>query len=68
MGDTKNSGISASREFDDARSDAEAAKIRDAALLRALSTPHKRQKEMKLGRTRSGKKGPQKPSEAKKAR
>ena len=25
---------------------------RDAALLRALSTPHKRQKEMKLGKKR----------------
>jgi hypothetical protein len=26
---------------------------RDAALLRALSTPHKRQKEMKMGRVRA---------------
>jgi hypothetical protein len=28
---------------------------RDAALLRALSTPHKRQKEMKIGRSPKGK-------------
>ena len=31
-------------------SDEETALRRDAALLRALSTPHKRQKEMKLGK------------------
>jgi hypothetical protein len=30
--------------------DAETARRRDAALLRALSTPHKKQKEMKVGR------------------
>ena len=30
--------------------EAEIEKRRDAALLRALSTPHKRQKEMKVGR------------------
>jgi hypothetical protein len=34
-------------------SDQEASDRRDAALLRALSTPHKRQKEMKVGRGRS---------------
>ena len=36
----------------DELSEAEIARRRDAALLRALSTPHKRQKEMKLGKAR----------------
>jgi hypothetical protein len=34
-------------------SHAEIAKLRDAALLRALSTPHKRQAEMKIGNLRT---------------
>ena len=32
-------------------SDEEAAKRRDAALLRALSTPHKKQVDMKIGKS-----------------
>jgi hypothetical protein len=32
--------------------EAEAERRRDAGLLRALSTPHKRQKELKVGRRR----------------
>jgi len=35
---------------DEGLTDAEVAARRDAALLRALSTPHKRQSEMKVGR------------------
>jgi predicted P-loop ATPase len=38
----------------------DAEKRRDAALLRALSTPHKRQNEMKIGMSPKGKKGRQK--------
>jgi hypothetical protein len=34
----------------DSHDDVETATRRDAALLRALSTPHKRQKEMKVGK------------------
>jgi hypothetical protein len=37
---------------DDELSDAATEKRRDAALLRALSTPHKRQKEMKIGKSK----------------
>ena len=37
-------------EESEKRGETETARIRDAALLRALSTPHKRQKEMKLGK------------------
>jgi hypothetical protein len=32
----------------------EAERLRDAALLRALSAPHKRQKEMKIGKRQPG--------------
>ena len=35
---------------DDSLNEGEIERRRDAALLRALSTPHKRQKEMKLGK------------------
>jgi hypothetical protein len=34
---------------DEARSEDEIERRRDAALLRALSTPHKKQSEMKIG-------------------
>jgi hypothetical protein len=37
---------------DELRSEDEAARRRDAALLRALSTPHKRQAEMKVGKAK----------------
>jgi len=37
---------------DECRSEDEIARRRDAALLRALSTPHKRQAEMKVGKTK----------------
>jgi hypothetical protein len=40
------------REISEAYSDDETARRSEAALLRALSTPHKRQAEMKLGRAR----------------
>ncbi len=39
-----------SQSKDHAYSDEETVKRRDAALLRALSTPHKRQAEMKVGK------------------
>ena len=38
----------------DELSDEEIARRRDAALLRALNTPHKRQAEMKIGRYKAG--------------
>ena len=38
---------------EDLRSSADTEKIRDAALFRALSTPHKRQKEIKVGKRKS---------------
>jgi hypothetical protein len=47
MGERKNSGM------DDPLSDEETERRRDAALLRALSTPHKRQADMKVGKRKS---------------
>jgi hypothetical protein len=44
----------------DELSDKEIANRRDAALLRALSTPHKRQTEMKVGKRQNSKDGDQK--------
>jgi hypothetical protein len=44
---------SGSSSNDEHLNDDEVAQRRDAALLRALSTPHKRQKEMKVGKPRS---------------
>jgi hypothetical protein len=38
----------------DELSENETARRRDAALLRALSTPHKKQKDMKVGKARQG--------------
>src|SRR3569833_125052 len=42
------------KDSDAVRSESEIAKRRDAALLRALSTPHKKQAEMKKGRASGG--------------
>jgi hypothetical protein len=39
-------------EITDSLSETEIVNRRDAALLRALSTPHKRQSEMKLGKSK----------------
>jgi hypothetical protein len=43
---------------DEVYDDKETAKRRDAALLRALGTPHKRQAEMKVGKAKAGASAP----------
>lgn len=54
--DTRGSCVEVeSMDKDISYSDEEIGKRRDAALLRALSTPHKKQADMKVGKTKAGK-------------
>jgi hypothetical protein len=48
-------GTSPKNDEQDNFTDAEVARRRDAALLKALSTPHKKQTDMKLGKKRTPK-------------